>query len=112
VIQIEKKSAIESIDDLVSVDGVDAALIGPYDLSISLGVPGEFGSPLLKEAIQKVVDACKKHGVASGTHVRDMESLLFWRDRSMRLLTYSSDVGLIMSSASDAVNRIKAFSKA
>jgi len=108
VIQIEKKRAIESIDDLVSVDGVDAALIGPYDLSISLGVPGEFDSPLLNEAIQKVVDACKKHGVASGTHVRDMDSLLFWRDHGMRLLTYSSDVGLIMSSASDAISRIKA----
>jgi len=112
VIQIEKKRAIEAIDDLVSVDGVDAALIGPYDLSISLGVPGDFGSQLLNEAIQKVVDACKKHGLASGTHVRDMDSLLFWRDRGMRLLTYSSDVGLIMSGASDAVSRIKAFSKA
>ena len=111
VIQIEKKRAIESIDDLVSVDGVDAALIGPYDLSISLGVPGEFDSSVFNEAIQKVVDACKRHGVASGTHVRDMESLLFWRDRGMRLLTYSSDVGLIMSSASDAVSTIKAFSK-
>jgi len=112
VIQIEKKRAIESIDDLVSVDGIDAALIGPYDLSISLGVPGEFDSPILNEAIQNVVDACKKHGVASGTHVRDMESLLFWRDRGMRLLAYSSDVGLIMSSASDAVSRIRASSKA
>jgi len=111
VIQIEKKRAIESIDDLVSVDGVDAALIGPYDLSISLGVPGEFDSALLNEAIQKVVNACKKNGIASGTHVRDMDNLLFWRDRGMRLLTYSSDVGLIMSSATDAVNKIKAFSR-
>ncbi len=111
VIQIEKKKAIECIDDLVSVNGVDAALIGPYDLSISLGVPGEFDSAILNEAIQKVVDACKRHRVASGTHVREMDSLLFWMDRGMRLLTFSSDVGLIMSSASDAVNRIKTFSK-
>ena len=111
VIQIEKRKAIECIDDLVSVNGVDAALIGPYDLSISLGVPGEFDSAILNEAIQKVVDACKRHGVASGTHLREMDSLLFWMDRGMRLLTFSSDVGLIMSSASDAVNRIKTFSK-
>jgi len=74
-------------------------------------VPGEFDSALLNEAIQKVVNACKKNGIASGTHVRDMDNLLFWRDRGMRLLTYSSDVGLIMSSATDAVNKIKAFSR-
>lgn len=107
VLQIERKRAIENIDQMVSVRGVDAALIGPNDLSISLGVPGEHGHPLMVEAIQRVVDACRRHGAASGIHIRDMEKLLFWRERGMTLLTYSTDTAMIMEAATGAVKRLR-----
>jgi 2-keto-3-deoxy-L-rhamnonate aldolase RhmA len=107
VLQIEKKSAIERIEDLVAVKGVDVALIGPNDLSISLGVPGEFENPAMIDAIQKVATACEKHGIASGTHVRDMRSLLFWKSRGMRMLTYSTDANMLLGAASDAVKEIR-----
>jgi 2-keto-3-deoxy-L-rhamnonate aldolase RhmA len=107
VLQIEKKRAIESIDDLVSVKGVDVALIGPSDLSISLEVPGENDNPAMIDAIQKVVTACEKHGIASGTHVRDMRNLLFWKSRGMRMLTYSTDANMLLGAASDAVKEIR-----
>ena len=47
--------AVERIDDLLSVPGVDVALIGPEDLSLSMGVPGQTGHPLVVEAIEKVI---------------------------------------------------------
>lgn len=107
VIQVERKRAIEDIDDLISVRGVDAVIIGPNDLSISLGVPGETNSEPMINAIQKVVDACEKIGIASGIHVRDMKTLMFWKRRGMRMLTYSTEASMLLSSATQAVNEIK-----
>ena len=107
VLQIERKRAIEDIDQLVSVKGVDAVLIGPNDLSISLGVPGQQDHPLMVEAIQEVVDACQRHNVASGIHVRDMKTLLFWKERGMRMLTYSTDATMLLTTATEAVKELR-----
>jgi len=97
IIQIESKTAIENIEELVSVEGVDVACMGPNDLSISLGVPGEIDSPIMVEAMDRVVAACKKFGKAAGTHVGSLELLMKWRERGMRLLAWSSDIGVLRS---------------
>lgn len=105
--QIERVKAIENIEELVSVKGVDVALIGPQDLSISLGIPGEHKHQKIIDAIGKVVEACKKHGVASGIHTPNMEDLLYWRDRGMTMLTYSTEAALTQSAALQAVAEIR-----
>lgn len=106
--QIERAKAVENIDGLLSVKGVDVALIGPQDLSISLGVPGELKHEKVIDAIGKVVDACKKHGLAAGIHSPNMDDLLFWKDRGMKMLTYSTETALMQSAASQAVTKIRA----
>jgi len=108
ILQIEKRQAIENIEALVAVEGVDVALIGPHDLSVSLGLPGELGHSLMTESIQRVVDACRARGVASGIHSRDLDALKFWRERGMRLLMYSSDFGLMASAGAKAVQVLRA----
>ena len=84
---------------------MDVALIGPQDLS--LGVPGQLDHPLMVETIQKVVDACQRHNVASGIHVRDMKKLLFWKERGMRMLTYSTDAAMLLTTATEAVKELR-----
>ena len=105
--QIERRRAVENIDKLLSVKGIDVALIGPNDLSISLGVPGDEDNPIMVEAIQKVVDACERHGVVSGIHLGDMKRLLFWKEKGMRFLMYSTDAKFLLSSASASVKEIR-----
>ena len=107
ILQIESKKAIDNIGQLASLEGVDAAVIGPNDLSISLGVPGQLDHPIMVDNIGKVVEACERHGIASGAHLRSLEMLEYWRDRGMRMLTYSTDIGLLMDAAKDAVKRLK-----
>jgi 2-keto-3-deoxy-L-rhamnonate aldolase RhmA len=107
IIQIESVKAIEDIESLVSVSGVDVALIGPNDLSISLGCPGELNHPRMVEAISKVLDVAEKYDVAVGNHLRDMKSLLGWRDRGMRVLMFSNDSGLFLSACQDAVQKLR-----
>jgi len=105
--QIERVNAIQRIEELVSVKGVDVALIGPQDLSISLGIPGEHKHQKIIDAIGKVVEACKKHGVASGIHTSNMEDLLYWSDKGMTMLTYSTEATLMQSAAAQAVAEIR-----
>ena len=69
VAQIESKNAVASIASLLAVRGLDAVMIGPYDLSASLGVPGQVDHPDVRACVSEVLKACRKAGVPSGMHV-------------------------------------------
>ena len=66
---IESKEAVENIDAILEVEGVDGVLIGPYDLSGSYGVVGQTDHPSVKTAKSKVLAACLKHHKAAGQHI-------------------------------------------
>ncbi len=68
IAQIETATAIQNIDAIASAPGLDALLIGPNDLSISLGIPGDLMNQIELDAIAKVAAACKKHGKFFGLH--------------------------------------------
>lgn len=101
VLQIETKKAVEARDELLSIPGIDAVMMGPADLSISLGVPGEFQHPKMVEAMEAVRDSCRKHGVAPGTQTRTLELGKFWRDRGMLFLGCNSETGMLFERASE-----------
>lgn len=69
VAQIEHINAIDNLEEILSVPGIDATIIGPYDLSGSLGVPGEFNHPKVKEALKRYEKISKASGKAMGFHV-------------------------------------------
>lgn len=71
IAQIEHIDAVENIDEIINVEGIDGTIIGPYDLSGSMGYPGEFEREDVKDAVQKVLEACKKNNIPSGFHVVD-----------------------------------------
>lgn len=71
IIQIESAQAVENIDSLLDFDEVDGAMVGPYDMSGSLGVPGQTSHPLVLEASRKVIEACARNGKSCGTQVAD-----------------------------------------
>jgi 2-keto-3-deoxy-L-rhamnonate aldolase RhmA len=95
IIQIESKLAVENIDELISVPGVDGVIVGMDDLSLSLGVPGEIRHALAEEALERIVAACQKKGMPWGLHIPDVERLQTWIIRGMQLVTYSSDVWML-----------------
>ena len=71
IIQIESIEAVENIDQLLAYEEVDGVMIGPYDMSGSLGVPGQTSHPLVVEASKKIIDACERFGKSCGTQVAD-----------------------------------------
>ena len=69
VVMIESKQAVDNIDAILEVDGIDGVFIGPYDMSGSYDVVGQTSHPVIQEACKKVVAACKKHGKSAGLHL-------------------------------------------
>lgn len=61
IVQVEDKEAVDCMEDIVAVEGIDIVFLGPGDLSHSYGVPGQFDHPLIQEAIDKLAALCKKH---------------------------------------------------
>ena len=86
IAQIETKLAIENVDKIAAVKGIDVLLIGPNDLSLSLGIPGDMMNPIELEAISKVVVACKKHKKFFGMHAG-----------AALLEKFGSDLNVVMS---------------
>jgi len=109
IVQIETREAVEQIDAILALPGVDAVLMGPTDLSMSLGVRDPSHAKV-DEYTQKVVEAAKRAGKPSGTHVGDLGTLKKWKDRGMKLLLYSYDFGLIMSGGAAALKELKGVS--
>lgn len=109
VVQIEHIDAVKNIDEILSVDGVDAAFIGPYDLSASMGIPAQFDHPDYLQAIRNIQQACERHGVASGIHVvKPDTSEVDQRIREgYRLIAYSLDITLLTTYFQQGVDAIK-----
>lgn len=107
VLQIETKIALDRVDELLSVPGVDAVMVGPADLSTALGVPGEFDHPKMVDAIDRIKESCDRHGVAPGLHIRHLHLAKFWRDRGLRLLSCNSEIGFMLDKAKETVAALR-----
>ncbi len=73
VVQIEHIKAIENLEDILSIDGIDASMIGPYDLSGSLGMPGDLENPKMKKLLARYEKVSKKLNKPMGFHVVQLD---------------------------------------
>jgi 2-dehydro-3-deoxyglucarate aldolase/4-hydroxy-2-oxoheptanedioate aldolase len=106
VLQIESKRAVEAREELLSTPGIDAVMIGPADLSISMGVPGEFQHPVMVDAMEAIRDTCDRLGVAPGTQTRNLALAKFWKQRGMRFLGCGSDIGFLYEKAAETTRAL------
>jgi len=107
VAQIETKASIENIDAILGTDGIDVGLIGPNDLSISLGIPDQLDSEMEVKAIEKVVASAKKHGKASGIHIGSVDAVRKWKEKGMTVLACSTDINFQYSAAKATLEGMK-----
>ena len=110
VVQIEHIDAVKQIDEIFSVPGIDAYIIGPYDLSGSLKKPGKFDDPEVKDAIETIIQAGKKHNIAAGFHsVSSNPSEAYERQQQgFTFLAFSTDAILLGDSSILAMTKLKA----
>lgn len=93
IVNIESIPAIENLPEICSVPGLDAVLIGPHDLSCSLGIPEQYDHPRFDEAVRKIFGIARERGVGAGIHFwLGMEQELSWARAGGNLVMHSSDL--------------------
>ncbi|WP_406291645.1 HpcH/HpaI aldolase/citrate lyase family protein [Streptomyces sp. NBC_00624] len=97
IAMIEEQEAVEDIEAILAVSGVDAVFIGPGDLSLSLGVPG--GSPAVHDAVTRSIGAAVKAGVPVGTVVQGAEQIRLRAEQGCRFIMVGNDTGMISGAA-------------
>lgn len=108
VIQIETKEALEQVDAIAAVSGVDVLFIGPNDLSISLGVAGPPTSETMVAAIAKVVAACQRHNRHCAIQLADVELSRHWAANGIPMISFGSETGLLVNAGQAATEGIRA----
>src|SRR5438270_1386154 len=94
-IQIETAEAVEIMDKIAAVEGVDWLFVGPADLSVTLGVPGEFLHPRCIEALKRIAAATKKAGKSWGILSRDAEHARRCRELGCQLFSIYGDIDFL-----------------
>jgi 2-keto-3-deoxy-L-rhamnonate aldolase RhmA len=106
--QIETAEGVENAEALAALPGVDCLWVGHFDLSVSLGVPGQFESKTFTDAIDRVVAATKKHNKALGRLVATVEQGVQLYHKGFDFICYSGDVWLLHDALADGLNRLRA----
>lgn len=101
-VQIEDCEAVDSVDEIAAVDGVDVLFVGPADLSISYGVPFQRQHPKMQRAFDKVANAAEKNGKWWGTVTETPESAQLELDRGARMVTCADDHFLLVRGLQNA----------
>jgi 2-dehydro-3-deoxyglucarate aldolase/4-hydroxy-2-oxoheptanedioate aldolase len=108
ILQIETARGVENADAIAAVPGVDVLWIGHFDLSLSLGIPGQFDHPRFAEAVDAVAAACTRHGRPLGVMVNDPIAGQAWLDRGFRAIAYSGDIWLLQRALAEGVAWLRA----
>jgi 2-dehydro-3-deoxyglucarate aldolase/4-hydroxy-2-oxoheptanedioate aldolase len=108
VVQFETVTAIERADELLSVRGANIAMVGPADLSIALGIPGQFENPLLVSTVERLIEKCVHHKVVPGIQVRSTAAAKAWAGRGMRFVGAGAEHGLLLEKARETVADLQA----
>lgn len=106
-VQIETEEAVNNIDEILSVDGVDAVYIGPWDLSVSLGmgVPPDWNNPRYSNLLDQVLEAANRHGKPAGMFTT-METIEWVLKKGFRFNTLEGDDFLLLRAAKMAVEKV------
>jgi len=106
IIQIEGKKGLENIDSILQVDGIDIVFIGPYDLSQSMGVPGQTNHPKVLEAMRMVTEKANQYNKIVGTFIETPADLKIWKDLGLLYLSYKVDMGIFYNACCNLYNEL------
>jgi 2-keto-3-deoxy-L-rhamnonate aldolase RhmA len=107
IVQVETIGAVERIDELVAVEGIDVICVGPQDLSISLGLTGQFDHPTFVEAVEHVMRRVSAAGKTAGMVERDARRFERWYAAGCRFFALNTDINMIYQQAAADVATVR-----
>ena len=105
--QCETKEALEEIEEIAALPGVDGVFVGPCDLSIALGIPLEFDNPVLLEAVERILRACRDNGKEAYIFAGNMEDALKWAKTGFDSIAYSLDAAVFIQAYQALTSRFR-----
>lgn len=107
-INIESQPAIDNLPELLSVPGLNGVIIGPHDLSCSMGLPEEYTNPIFEETVTKIIDECNKRNLGIGIHFsEEPEQQVKWARAGVNIILHSSDISLFGKILNHEISTIK-----
>jgi 4-hydroxy-2-oxoheptanedioate aldolase len=108
IANIESTPAIENLHQICSVEGLDAVLIGPHDLSCSLGIPEQYGHPRFDEAVRTIFRIARDHRVGAGIHFwLDLDREIEWSKAGGNLVMHSSDLATFSRTLKNEISLLR-----
>jgi 4-hydroxy-2-oxoheptanedioate aldolase len=107
VVQIESASAVDQVDQIAALDGVDVVFVGPQDLSHNLGVPGDLQAATYLAAVERVRAAAARHGKACGLLVRDGAAAAARQADGWTFVAIGSDTTLLAAAVAAELGRAR-----
>ena len=101
IVMIETAEALDNLDEILSVPGVDAAYIGPSDLAYAIGLTptGDNDDPKHVETVDRIFEACRRNGVAPGIHTGSVEYTRRYLEQGFQMITLGADRGFMAQRA-------------
>jgi 2-keto-3-deoxy-L-rhamnonate aldolase RhmA len=108
MINIESVPAIERLDRILAEPGLDAVIIGPHDLSISLGLPEQYHNPRFEDAVSKIISKVREKGLGAGIHFsQEAELQIKWAKAGANIIMHSSDIALFQQRLKEDIKAIR-----
>lgn len=107
-VQCENIACVEHLDEIAAVPGIDVIFVGPFDLSQSMGIPGQVNAPGIRAVAAQVLDATARHGKYAGIFASTVEQALAYRDMGFRYIIVGTDMKYFASACKEAVRALHA----
>jgi 4-hydroxy-2-oxoheptanedioate aldolase len=111
IAQIESAEALNNLDAIAGVDGIDVLFIGPSDLTAALGIFGQFDHPLYKDALKVTINAAQKAGKATGILLLNPDDYSTYYNLGIRIMACGSDAGFVAEGAKSVAEKFAAMGK-
>lgn len=104
-VQIEHKTAIENLEEIIQTPGLDAIIVGPNDLSGSYGYLGDVHNPFMQNIYNEIADICKKRNFPFGVSIgSDKDFIKEWKNRGAQLISCADDISSINLCSTEVLN--------
>jgi 2-dehydro-3-deoxyglucarate aldolase/4-hydroxy-2-oxoheptanedioate aldolase len=107
IAQIETVAGVEAADSIAAVEGIDVLWIGHFDLTNSLGIPGQFDHPKFKEAVEHVTQACRTHDKIGGFMASDVDNANSLIKQGFRMLAYGGDLWIYQQALATGLRAVR-----
>lgn len=111
IAQIETPEALNHLDEIAMLDGIDVLFIGPADLSMSLGIFGQFDHPLFTDALKATIEAADKAGKATGILLPSPDEFEIYHQMGIRMIACGADVVFVKSGAQHMADQLNKYVK-